>query len=534
MTDDLLSAPVSLPRGEYANGLAGVSGPDLDAEHLAHLPEPLRAMVLAVADVRGVPTSAAVAVALAALGGACGGIARVQPYPDRPAWHEVVSVSAAVIMASGTGKSDFGADFTRAHGKYHDQRRKDAADSMRRADARGRAEKSRLKALEREAAKGGPEAPGALVQLEETIAEIERAEADARGPAPVLGATDLTTEGLVRDLARCGRVFVFADEGNAVAGFLGLYNQGKSNTGALNSALDESRIAVSRSDQDRNASIGRPSLTFALMLQPSVLGEIRDDKMANGSGFTARLLYAVPPDPGGSLPGHSRPTMPDGVQAAWDARVMELCDARDAHFDPHGDKEDAERITFGPEAVAVFMEWESSVRALEVTAPNVVMRSWRAKHPGRVASIAALMHLVRHGRAGLALPVGADDVRAAIALGDAFADHAEVAIGTRDRLDSDRDPVTMLADRVLTWARDRQPPWRPFTSSELRTVPEVLSRSQRGNGAAEQVRAVFRLLAAEGLADVAERRERGHVVLVATLTAQGRGDSSMAEGELAA
>ena len=164
-------------------------------------------------------------------------------------------------------------------------------------------------------------------------------------------------------------------------------------------------------------------------------------------------------------------------------------------------------------------------------------------HPyrGRVAMVDGAFDPLHKGHveyfraaAGLGLPVGADDVRAAIALGDAFADHAEVAIGTRDRLDSDRDPVTMLASRVLTHARGRSQPGRPFTSSELRTVPEVLSRSQRGNGAAEQVRAVFRLLAAEGLADVAERRERGHVVLVATLTAQGRGDSSMAEGELAA
>lgn len=534
MTDDLLNAPVSLPRGEYANGLAGVSGPDLDAEDLAHLPEPMRAMVLAVSEVRAVPTSATTALALAALGGACGGIARVQPYPDRPDWHEAVSVSAAIIMASGTGKSDFGSDFTRAHGDHHDAARLAAAESMRRADARGRAARRRSQSLEREAAKAGPEAEAALVELEETIAEVERAEADARGPAPVLGGTDLTTEGLVRDLARCGRVFVFADEGNAVAGFLGLYNSGKSNTGALNSALDEARIAVTRSDQDRNLSIRRPSLTFGLMLQPAVLDEIRADKMANGSGFTARLLYAVPPDPGASLPGHSRPTLPDAVRDAWDARVGELCEARDAHFDPQGDREAAKRITFGPEAVAVFMPWESSVRALEVTAPSVVMRSWRAKHPGRVASIAALLHLVRHGRAGLGLPVGADDVRAAIALGDAFADHAEVAIGSRDRLDSDRDPVTMLASRVLNWARGRYEPHRPFTSSELMKNRDVLPRSHQGKGAAEKMHTAFRLLGAEGLADLAEHQERGHVVLVARLTAHGLGESVPADGELAA
>lgn len=524
MTDDLLAAPVTLPRGEYANGLAGVSGPDLDPEHLENLPEPLRAMVLAVAEVRAVPTSATVALALAALGGACGGIARVQPYPDQPDWHEAVSVSAAIIMASGTGKSDFGADFTRAHGQYHDDARTAAADSMRRGDARARTGRRRLQALEREAAKSGPDAAAALVELEDAIASIEQAEADARGPAPVLGGTDLTTEGLVRDLARWGRLFVFADEGNAVAGFLGLYNQGKSNTGALNSALDEARIAVTRSDQDRNLTIRRPSLTFGLMLQPSVLEQIRGDEGANGSGFTARLLYAVPPDPGASLPGYGRPRLSSAVRAAWDARVIELCEARDATFDPSGDREAAQRITFGPEAVALFVPWESDVRALEVSAPNVVMRSWRAKHPGRVASIAALLHLARHGASGLALPVGAEDVRAAIALGDAFADHAEVAIGSRDRLDSDRDPVTMLAERALTWARGRHEPRQPFTSSELRKRPEVLPRSQRGHGAAHQVAAALRLLAAEGLAEVTERSERGHAVQVATLT-----DEALAE-----
>lgn len=518
MTDDLLTAPVALPRGEYANGLAGVSGPDLDPEHLEHLPEPLRAMVLAVAEVRAVPTSATVALALAALGGACGGIARVQPYPDRPDWHEAVSVSAAIIMASGTGKSDFGGDFTRAHGDHHDAARMAASESMRDAEARARAAKRRQQVLEREAAKAGDDSAAALRELAGTIAEVEQAEAAARGPAPVLGGTDLTTEGLVRDLAKCGRVFVFADEGNAVAGFLGLYNQGKSNLGALNSALDEARIAVTRSDQERNLSIRRPSLTFGLMLQPAVLEQMRGDRMANGSGFTARLLYAVPPDPGASLPGHARPTLPERVRAAWDARVIELCEARDAYFDPQCDREAAPRITFGPEAVAVFMPWESDVRALEVTAPNVVMRSWRAKHPGRVASMAALLHLARHGRAGLGLPIGAEDVRAAITLGDAFADHAEVAIGSSDRLDSDRDAVTMLAERALAWVRGRSDPRQPFTSSELRKRPEVLPRSQRGQGAADKVAAALRLLAAEGLAEVEERHERGHVVQVATLT----------------
>ena len=185
-----------LPGGEYAGGLAGAHGAELTPELLAGLPDPLREMCEAVAATRGAPISAAVAMGLAALGGACGGIARVQPFPDdNPSWHEPVSVSVAIIMASGTGKTGLGADFIGGHGEYADRLRLQSADAMRRAAARVKASKRRLPDLERQAGKDGAEGIAGLDALEREIADIEQAEKDARGPRPVLVGTNVTPKG---------------------------------------------------------------------------------------------------------------------------------------------------------------------------------------------------------------------------------------------------------------------------------------------------------------------------------------------------
>ena len=510
-------APLSLDgetrSGQYTGGLSGASGPPFPDAAIEGLPPILREMVTGVAATQAVPLSAALGVGLAALSGACGGIGRVQPFRRNDSWTEPIAISVAVIMPSGSGKTGLGHDFTRAHGDYSAKSREEAAGAMRTAEARARAGRIRIKQLEAEAAK----TPDAEHLLADEIAAAEKAEREARGPLPVLVGTNVTPEGLVARLAQQGRGFLVADESGGLDGILGLYS-GKSMTGDLNNALDERRIEVVRKGSDRSAGVRRPSLVMCLLLQPSVLDDLRGDRRANAGGFTPRLAYIVPPDPGASKPGSTRPALDTEARSDWDALIADLCSARDAVFEPDEDADRAPRLYFAADAEAVLGNWDTHVRAREVEALTEALRSWRRKNPGRAASIAALIHLARHGSAGMHKPISHDDAGLAILIADTLDEHAEVCIGSRDQLDSDADPVRLMAGRVVRWANQRTHPDRPFTSSELRRVQSITGRSKRGKGAAKRIADALYLLRDEGMADVSERSERGNVVITATLT----------------
>lgn len=506
-------------RGEYSGGLAGAFGPAFPPEVMDGLPPTLRDMVRGVARTHAVPESAALGVGLAALAGASGGIGRVQPFAGNPSWTEPVAVSVAVIMPSGSGKTGLGADLTRGHALHHDRTREQAAGAMLAAEARARAGRLRVKQYEAEAAKDR----NAEALLADEIAAVEQAEREARGPRPVLVGTNVTAEGLVALLAEQGRAFLVADESGGLDGILGLYS-GKSMTGDLNNALDERRVEVVRKVKDRSAGVRRPSLVMALLLQPSVLDDLRGDRRANAGGFTPRLSYIAPPDPGASLPGATRPVLDPAAREAWDALVGDLCTARDEVYRSDEDADTSPRLGFTEAAEAVFGEWEARVRVREVEAPTEALRSWRRKNPGRAASIAGLLHLARHGSAGMRERVGHDDAALATLIADTLDEHAVVCIGSRDRLDSDADPVRLMAGRIVTWARERQHPAAPFSSSDVRRVKRVTGTANRGAGASERIRDALRLLADEGMAEVAEHEERGRVVVTATLTPEALAD----------
>lgn len=489
--------------------LAGAYGPAFPALVVDNLPPRLRDMVRGVAGVHGVPESAALGMGLAALSGAAAGIGRVHPFRGKD-WHEPAALSVAIIMPSGTGKTGLGADFTRGHALHHDRAREQAAPAMLAAEARMRAGRLRVKQYEQQAVKDRT-AEGLLA---DEIAAVEQAERDARGPRPVLVGTNVTAEGLVARLAEQGRAFLVADESGGLDGILGLYS-GTSTTGDLNNALDERRIDVVRKGADRSHAVRRPVLVMALLLQPVVLKALRADTRANGGGFTPRLSYIVPPDPGASLPGATRPVLDPDTRAAWDALMGDLCAARDEAYRLDEDADTAPWLHFTDDAEAVFAEWEGRVRVREVDAPDGPLRSWRAKNPGRAASIAALLHLARHGSAGMGQPVGRDDTYLACCIADTLDEHAEVAL-SGDRLDSDADPVRLMAGRILKWAKDRTHPDAPFTSSDLRTVKRVAGKA-RSAGTADRIREALRLLADEGLVELDEHTERGRPVLTAAL-----------------
>jgi hypothetical protein len=500
------------PPPASTGSLAGAYGPAFPAEVLDNLPPRLGDMVRGVARTYAVPESAALGMGLAALAGASGGIGRVQPFRSNPSWTEPVALSVAVIMPSGSGKTGLGSEFTQGHAAHHDRAREQAAGAMLAAEARVRAGRLRVKQYEADAAKDR----NAEALLADEIAAVERAERDALGPRPVLVGTNVTAEGLVVLLAEQGRAFLVADESGGLDGILGHYS-GRSMTGDLNNALDERRVEVVRKVKDRSASVRRPSLVMALLLQPSVLDDLRKDRRANAGGFTPRLSYIVPPDPGASLPGATRPVLDPAARAAWDALVGDLCAARDEVYRPDEDADTAPRLHFTDKAEAVFAAWEGPVRARETGAPAEALRSWRRKNPGRAASIAALLHLARHGSEGMREPVGHEDAALAYLIADTLDEHAEVCIGSRERLDSDADPARLMAGRIVEWAKARTHPDAPFTSSELRQVKRVTSTRSRGAGAAARIRDALRVLADEGMAAVEESEQRGTVVLTARL-----------------
>ena len=504
-----LVAPVEELGGDY--------GTPIDEAVVGGLPLKLRKMVRGVSTARAFPLEATTLMALAALGGACGGMARVQPYPaTNPDWTEPLGFSCAVIMASGTGKSGPRGDLTAGLSTYDRTCREAQANAVLAAKAEVEALELRAKKLRGDVAKGGD--PNAQAELVKCMQHLDDAKREAMGPSPVLAGTSPNTEGIVKFLGRHGRGLIAADESTGVDAVLGMYS-GQSNTGDLNNAIDESRIQTLRADDTRVVAVERPSLSMMFALQPSVLRQLRGDERANTNGFTPRFSWCVPADPGQSTPGADRVGVPVEVRAAWDDLLGQLCALRDAYYDKDQPASASRLLTLHAPAAEAFEQWERTVRARELEAPTMTMRSWRAKNPGRCLTVAGLLHCARHGADAMAKQVSAEDVQLAIALVELLDDHALVALAGSGPLDSEASPATLLALRIQKWAEGRTDPARPFTSSEVRM--QVLDDGERrrsvgGKTAAEQVADAMQALGRTERFVVVETKSGSNTVLEAT------------------
>jgi hypothetical protein len=230
------------------------------------------------------------------------------------------------------------------------------------------------------------------------------------------------------------------------------YSDGVANLHLICAAYSGESTVVDRKQHDPE-EIERPLMTVGLAVQPHVLEALVSHRVARAQGLVARFAYVLPKTQLGRRRIDAE-KVPDAVQEGWTAIVRRVFETL-----KKGDKSDrtadsrtfvtsvtvfgGSRITLAPGAKALLDALRAELEPR--LAEDGDLRSvadWIARHAGRVARIAGLLHLAEHS---VTEPIGEATMRDARRIGDYLLAHGLAAL-------TGFDP---LALRALKWLARR-------------------------------------------------------------------------------
>lgn len=313
---------------------------------------------------------------------------------------------------------------------------------------------------------------------------------------PRLLTDDATPEGLAKLMARhADGIAVISAESAIINNLLGHYNdQGKANLHVVCKAINgEGPVSIDRGGAEP-LFIARPLLAITLFAQPHVLKGVLGHGTARDQGLVGRFVYADL-EPVGTV-GHrdytrEPPKVSPHLQEAWDQavqRVRAAC-ARTKGTQP------PERP---PSDSSVPFVRSSDVRELCLTlsSPSKQLltdllveleprqreggdlrtyRDWLSRHHGRVARIAAQLHLTQHPPE---CPIGEQTMRGALRIGEYLFEQMLIVLSVPDPIV--RRALAWLAkqDTALVSQRDlhRGPLNKRGTASDAGELAQTLVR----------------------------------------------------------
>lgn len=381
------------------------------------LPDYLRAMVEAVAEQSQAPREVVLAAALGTLAAATRGAWDVHV---REGWNAGPTCLWFLTLAPSGERKDAGTSplvepLTAAE--------RTAAADVRRANRTREGERKRLTAALKAA-----EAEDDPVKMDRLTEELWAARAR---PVPALVLSDTTTEAAGLHMAeQGGALAIFGTEANALHTVAGRYSDAGGNFGLLNRAYDGATYSDARVKRE-SIHVERPVLTWAVAVQPEVVAGYANAD-AEGSGFLARFALFMPESRVGRRKTRTTP-VPPPVAARWREVVGRLYSAGWTRYAAMceglpDDLGEPGRVTFTPEADDLLDTYAVQVEAGNT--PGSVLRSlggWTAKHPARIARIAAVLALADDPHRST---VTADHVAAALSLADGLVTHAAAALGS--------------------------------------------------------------------------------------------------------
>lgn len=453
--EELLAA-VQADATSGLNGAAPVPGPNVEPWPLLSpelpgfpldtLPETVRRWASATAEATQTPADLAAWSALAVLAAAVMGAGTV----DCGAWEEELGLYAVVAMPSGDRKSAVlraaTAPLRAVEAAWQADARPRVAEQLQRRDLLER----RVKAQTDRAAKAT--GPDALAAEHEAVDARQALDALPEPVTPRLLADDATPEALGGLLAQHGRIAILAAESALLDNAAGRYSEGRGNLHLLCNAYTGEPTSIDRRGRAPE-QLPRPLLTVALTIQPLFLARLTGDELAREQGLVARCVLVQPR----SLLGARRtdaPAVPKQVEHSWATVVQRFADLQpddttdttptDAptHADSVGSVSTSGGFTLrlAPGARTLLDAHRTAIEPR--LAPSGDLRSiaaWVNRDAGRTARVAALLHLVEHSPAE---PVGAETMRAALAIGEYALAHARAALTGPDS--TGRDAVRWL------------------------------------------------------------------------------------------
>ncbi|PZS12461.1 MAG: hypothetical protein DLM64_04865 [Solirubrobacterales bacterium] len=450
---------------EDSAGWPTLSTSSLPAFPLDALPGDITRWVEAVAEETQTPPDLAAVAALGVLAAAALGAAIV----DCGAWKEELVLYQLAVMPSGERKSPVLREALAPLRAIESERRKESAAGVRQRRLR----KETLEARERKLVAKAGEQLGEEEAFEEELERIG-AELEKIGEPhqPRLLADDATPEALAGLLARHKRIAVLAAEAPLVDNLIGRYDSSKSANLHLVCAAysgEPTRIDRRRGDPEE---LDRPLMAITLTVQPHVLSNLIEHPIARAQGLVARFAYSLPESRMGArridvLPASREP------HQAWEAIVRRI-----TSLNPLTELTEPSSVSsvstsvvevlvlsLSPKSSQLLRELRAELEPrLKVEGDLRPVADWIAKHPGRVARIAGLLHLAAHEAA---TPIGEDTMRGALRIGEYFLAHSVAALTTPDE----------LTRRALRWLAAREEP--TVTQRDLHRGP-LNSRGSAG------------------------------------------------------
>lgn len=300
-----------------------------------------------------------------------------------------------------------------------------------------------------------------LIELEQLDQEIEQ----LGDPVPPrLLADDATPEVLASLLAKHDHLAVFAAEAALIDNLIGRYSDKGSNLHLVCHAYSAEPTRVDR--RNREEWLDAPLLTIALAIQPHVLRSLVEHPIARAQGLVGRFAFVLP-ESGLGRREVNPPPVPGQLRERWDALVRRL-------FSPHHslDPESADKtdkrgvlsvlsakprdefnpLSLSPTSQILLSELRAVLEPRHAEGGDLrSVADWTARHPGRIARIAALLHLAEHDRNE---PIGEKTMRAALQIGGYLLEHALATLTNPD--ERVRKAIRWLSrwDEVLVTQRD--------------------------------------------------------------------------------
>ncbi len=397
---------------------------DVPAFPVDALPADVAGWVRAIAEESQTPTDLAAMSVLGVLSAAAMGVAVV----DCGSWTEELPLYLMVAMPSGDRKSTVLRAAAAPLREIERQRRDEAAPEIRELRARRDVLDVRARKLTKIAGENADPEKRANAAIE--LAEVAQERDEIGEPVlPRLLADDATPEALGGLLAHHPAIAIIAAESALLDNLAGRYSEGTANLHLVCGAYGGEATTIDRRGRDPE-TINRPLLSITLAVQPHVLEALASNETARSQGLVARFACVIPETRLGRREIDA-PQAARNVHERWAHTVRRV--AEQTHSVGLVSVSQGVSITFGREAAALF-------RALRVEhEPRLAeggdlrpIADWAARHPGRVARIAGLLHLATQDASE---PIGEATMRSALQIGDYLLAHGlAVLTGPDDQM----------------------------------------------------------------------------------------------------
>jgi len=364
----------------------------------------------------------------------------------KPGYVEPVNLWVMIPLPSGNRKSATIKALTRPLAAWQEAQAHGMRDAIAEAETAVKIARGSLERAERTAAAATTETERLKATGDARVLAV--AANNVTVPhAPRILTGDVTAERLVQLLGRHGgRMAVMSPEGTIFSLMEGRYSGGVPNIDAYLAGHAGDTIDVQRVGREPDY-VESPALTLGVAPQPVRMVTFGQTDLFRESGLLARWLYAIPESLVGGRDRHAAP-VPNAVVDAYDTALGALL-ALTPKEDEAG-KPVPHTLKLSPDAFAV---WDVFGEPIEpqlhpITGDLADIADWGSKLEGAVARLAGVLHMARHAGYAYpwAVPIGADTMAAACAIGNYLIPHAHTAFTMMGGA-----PSTNEAEVVLRW-----------------------------------------------------------------------------------